>query len=85
MIEKTITSRSSPCTFSRFFTKTGSCISLVEEDCVAIRGLYQGDGVDCGTDDVVCPTACPADSDGNRRVDVADIVILLADWGPCPE
>ena len=30
------------------------------------------------------PACCPADLDGNGTVGVNDLLILLADWGPCP-
>ncbi len=30
------------------------------------------------------PLACPADLDGNGTVDVADLLRILAAWGPCP-
>ena len=28
---------------------------------------------------------CPADLDGNNDVGISDLLILLADWGPCPD
>ncbi len=30
-------------------------------------------------------TPCPADADGDREVGVNDFLLVLAQWGPCPE
>jgi len=28
---------------------------------------------------------CPEDLDGSGAVDLSDLLILLAQWGPCPQ
>ncbi|MGP1345669.1 MAG: VWA domain-containing protein [Phycisphaerales bacterium] len=33
----------------------GSCLELIEDECLAIGGLYLGDGVACGDPDFPCP------------------------------
>ncbi len=40
--------------------------------------------VDVGAYEYQVSIACPADLDGNDAVGFADLVILLAAWGPCP-
>jgi hypothetical protein len=32
-----------------------------------------------------CGVPCPADLDGDGRIDVDDLVALIQSWGPCPE
>lgn len=62
------------------------------------NAVYRYDGAGGGAKVVVAPgegglatptfvllvEACRADVDGNGAVDVADLVTLLAAWGPCP-
>ncbi|HJO16368.1 MAG TPA: hypothetical protein QF800_05710 [Phycisphaerales bacterium] len=57
----------------------GGCLMLMPSDCEMVHGLWNGGG--CG--DTVCPAYCPGDVDGDGTVGVNDILIVIANWGPC--
>jgi hypothetical protein len=60
----------------------GGCLSLWEDQCLAIGGEFHGMGVSC--DDASCSDICSADLDGDGNVGIVDLLILLDSWGPCP-
>ncbi|MCZ6494030.1 MAG: hypothetical protein O6933_08125 [Planctomycetota bacterium] len=45
-------------------------------------GTYQGDGVKC--QDISCTRPCPADLSGDGEVGILDLLVLLSNWGLCP-
>ena len=48
-----------------------------------VRGLWVGPTTTCA--DVECELLyCPADLDESDQVDVGDLLVVLAQWGPCP-
>ena len=65
----------------------GSCFDGTESECVAQGGQYQGDGSNCASVDCPQPPGekCLGDFDGDGQVGVADLLFLLASWGPCTE
>ncbi|MCP3905825.1 MAG: hypothetical protein GY715_19545 [Planctomycetes bacterium] len=71
-----------PCTGACCFTD-GSCVVQTADDCVAAGGAYQGDDVTCGAANCP-PPACPEDLSDNGAVDFADILQVIAAFGPCP-
>jgi hypothetical protein len=58
-----------------------TCIQATRTACDDARGRYQGDAVPCV--DGVCPPACEADVNGDRRVNMTDMLLLLDAWGMC--
>ncbi|MHC5114037.1 MAG: hypothetical protein ACYTGP_06370 [Planctomycetota bacterium] len=63
----------------------GSCHDLPPGDCQEMGGQPQGAGTDCSI--VECcpePGPCPWDLSNNGNVDFADILQVIANWGPCP-
>jgi hypothetical protein len=69
----------------------GQCIETREEPCTAAGGTFLGIGVACapgpGRGPGSCeppPDDCPSDITGDDRVNVSDLLRLLADWGLCP-
>jgi len=57
------------------------CSILSESDCVTSGGTYNGAGSDCGS--VFCETPCEGDMNGDREVDVNDLLIFLTSWVDC--
>lgn len=57
----------------------GGCLMLTPDECDSVHGQLN-DGA-CG--DVQCAPWCEGDIDGDGMVGVNDILILLANWGPC--
>ena len=57
------------------------CAEYTEVFCATAHGFYQGNGTFCSG--VSCP--CLADVDGSGQVDFADLINILASWGPCPD
>jgi len=57
----------------------GGCLMLSPSDCDMVHGVFHNVG--CG--EVQCPPYCPGDINGDGVVNVDDILILLAHWGPC--
>ncbi|MCP3905826.1 MAG: hypothetical protein GY715_19550 [Planctomycetes bacterium] len=60
----------------------GGCSVQTSDDCGTTGGTYQGDDTDCGGAN--CPQPCPEDLSDNGAVDFADILAVIAAWGPCP-
>jgi endonuclease/exonuclease/phosphatase family metal-dependent hydrolase len=56
-----------------------ACVDLAEADCLASGGVYRGDGTSCG--DAPFPCQCPADVNGDGRVDVFDFSELAGAFG----
>ncbi len=46
------------------------------------RRNYEGNATVCK--ETECTPACPADFDDDGNVGVSDLLVLLANWGPCP-
>ncbi len=61
----------------------GGCIALAAEDCLAAGGTFHGDQSICA--EVSCPPSCPADLNDDGAVGVLDLLMLLDNWGVCPE
>jgi hypothetical protein len=59
----------------------GSCSEATADECASTGGTYQGDDTDCGG--ASCPQPCPEDLNGNNAVDFADILEIIAAFGPC--
>ena len=55
------------------------CSILSESDCMTSGGTYNGDGSDCGS--VSCEMPCEGDTNGDGEVDVADILVVIGEWG----
>jgi len=60
----------------------GACVALVEADCIALGGAYQGDFMSCV--ETTCPPTCAGDITGDGVTNVTDLLALLAAWGACP-
>ncbi|MCP3905109.1 MAG: hypothetical protein GY715_15905 [Planctomycetes bacterium] len=63
----------------------GTCFNLPPGGCQEMGGDPQGAGTDCSI--VQCcpdPGPCPWDLSNNGNVDFADILQVIANWGPCP-
>lgn len=60
----------------------GSCVVIEESICIQVGGVFSGAGTSC---DDACTPACPGDFDGSGAIDFADIVQVLAVWGPCAD
>ncbi len=64
---------------------TGFCLELTEADCALAGGSWAGAGTDCadhngnGTADACEP--CTGDINGDRQIDLADLSILLSNFG----
>ncbi|MCP3905170.1 MAG: hypothetical protein GY715_16210 [Planctomycetes bacterium] len=70
---------------------TATCMVLVESSCDSAGGIWRGVDTVCGDfnqngADDVCETIplCGGDLSGNGQVDFADVLIVIAEWGPCP-
>ncbi|MCP3902639.1 MAG: hypothetical protein GY715_03300 [Planctomycetes bacterium] len=60
------------------------CVEFTEVTCISLGGTYQGDTSTCApTNPCAPPPACPEDLNGNLVVDFADILAVIAAWGPC--
>jgi hypothetical protein len=57
---------------------SGFCIELVESDCTIAGGSWAGPLTDCATD---CAEPCPADVTGDGGIDLADLNIVLSQFG----
>lgn len=59
-----------------------SCVQASPDACASANGAYSGDGVACQASTCVPP--CPADINDSGTVDVADLLTVITNWGPCP-
>ena len=57
------------------------CIETRESSCVDAGGRWSGAGTDCVSVLAVCPVSTPGDLDGDQRVDIRDVGILMSLWG----
>ena len=57
------------------------CIETIESACDDVGGRWSGAGTDCVSVRAACPVATPGDLDGNDRVDIRDVGILMSLWG----
>ncbi len=55
------------------------CSILSESDCMTSGGTYNGDGTSCAPG--TCDTPCEGDTNGDGAVNVADILIVIGEWG----
>ncbi|MCI0676095.1 MAG: dockerin type I domain-containing protein [Phycisphaerales bacterium] len=58
----------------------GTCVELDSANCICSGGTFQGVLQPCGA--VACPQPCPADLTGDGQVNVADLLAMIAAWGP---
>ncbi|MFG0293734.1 MAG: hypothetical protein ACF8MJ_11385 [Phycisphaerales bacterium JB050] len=56
----------------------GFCLDLVEADCIIAGGVWAGPLTDCATD---CGDDCPADVTGDDSIDLADLNVVLSQFG----
>ena len=58
------------------------CSDLSAVDCLALGGEYFGDGTFCNTSPPPCaPEPCEGDVNGDGVVTVADVLIVISNWG----
>jgi len=58
------------------------CSDLSDADCLALGGEYNGDGSFCNGNPPPCaPEPCQGDVNGDGFVDVADILLVIGNWG----
>ena len=58
------------------------CSDLSENDCLALGGTYNGDGTFCNSSPPPCaPEPCEGDVNGDGIVNVADVLIVIGNWG----
>ncbi len=60
---------------------TGACVPLDEATCLAVGGVFAGNGTSC--DAGACSDPCPADVDADGEVAFGDLLAVLAVFGPC--
>lgn len=59
-----------------------ACLTIPESVCTFYAGEYGGDGTNCVDDDnCVPPVQCASDINDDGRVDVADLLQVIGDWG----
>lgn len=56
------------------------CLDLVELDCGAVGGIWQGISSLCG-DGSICNSDCAEDLDGDGYVNVNDLLTIVGEWG----
>jgi len=59
----------------------GDCLLASSEQCAAAEGTFYGNGIVCSGIDCYF---CTGDLNNDGVVNVADLLILLAAFGPCP-
>jgi len=58
------------------------CSDLSSADCLALGGEYHGDGSFCNGSPPPCaPEPCEGDVNGDGIVNVADVLIVIGNWG----
>jgi hypothetical protein len=57
----------------------GGCLMLTPDECDSVHGQWSEGS--CGNTE--CAPWCEGDVDGDGMVGVNDILVLLANWGPC--
>jgi len=70
------------CPFRGACCVNGEAIEVFESECAAVGGVFHGQEVP--SDEVECAPVCLADLNGDGMVSVADLLVLLANWGLCP-
>lgn len=60
----------------------GFCLELTQPDCTVAGGTWAGALTDCDTG---CTPSCPADVTGNGSVDLADLNLILSQFGQTGE
>jgi hypothetical protein len=58
------------------------CTESTESYCLQFGGQWAGVGTTCQA--VSCPDSCVGDLIDGGGVSVADLMLLLENWGPCP-
>ncbi|MDG2200438.1 MAG: hypothetical protein P8K80_04585 [Phycisphaerales bacterium] len=58
------------------------CVEVTMAECFAAPGIYAGDDTAC--DGTECPGSCYGDVNEDGSVNVNDLLIVIAAWGPCP-
>tara|TARA_B100001059_G_scaffold225554_1_gene252890 strand:+ start:41 stop:1165 length:1125 start_codon:yes stop_codon:yes gene_type:complete len=58
-----------------------SCLTVPAAICDFYGGDYGGDGSTCDVDSCEPPVQCESDINGDGRVDVGDLLKVIADWG----
>ena len=58
------------------------CVEVTMAECFAAPGIYAGDETAC--DGTECPGTCYGDVNEDGSVNVNDLLIVIAAWGPCP-
>ncbi|MCH2133657.1 MAG: hypothetical protein MK116_07895 [Phycisphaerales bacterium] len=59
-----------------------SCLDVTQAACFKAQGIFAGELTTCG--DTTCPSVCSGDVNLDNTVDVNDILLLIANYGPCP-
>lgn len=60
----------------------GVCVPTTMDGCFSAAGSYAGDGISC--EESECLEFCPVDINQDGNVGTADLLLILANWGPCP-
>ena len=59
-----------------------TCVPIDQKTCLYVAGEFQGLGILC--EDVICPTDCLGDLNGDDIVNVTDLLEIISAWGSCP-
>ncbi len=59
-----------------------ACSDLTSADCLALGGVYHGDGSYCNGNPPPCaPQPCEGDVNSDGVVNVADVLLVIGNWG----